>query len=627
MTRRTPTWLPLVAAALCGMSAAAAADRVPVAPQRFVHGGVAVEFSTTGAEGGPVREGRPARVRFTLTDVASGQPIRRAHPAAWLSRRSNLPGAQPRTCAEKVREFLGGSVFGRADLDLNGFQVLALNDDATITVVDPLFGFGGTRLLAMIELPGVGEDWALTPDGKTIVVTVPTADRIVIVDTATWTIRKKLESSPRPRRVTVQPDGHYAWIAGEKGVDVVALDRSEITARLTTGSGRHEIAFDADSRWAFVSNATERTLSVIDVRSLATSKDIALGVTPTALAYSRAAQAVYVTSETGAAIAVVDAAKHEVVARVEAAPGAAEIRFAPSERYALVACPAGDLVLVLDAATNRIVQRAKIERGPEQFAFSGDLAFVRRRGTASVGMIPLAEIGRENRALPVAEFTGGEAAFGTRTTPAGGLMAAPGEAAVVVANPADKAIYYYMEGMAAPMGNFGNYGRQPRAVLVLDRSLAEIAPGTYETTADLPAAGDYDAVFFVDSPRITYCFDARIDADPENLARRTPAVWLEPLSPAVAAAGQPVRSRFRIHAGQSLAPAPADLTVRTLLAPGVWHTQLRPTIADDGTFAVEFTPPEPGRYYFYAESSALGLGGNQPPCLVLTVGESPTAAR
>ena len=37
--------------------------------------------------------------------------------------------------------------------------------------------------------------------------------------------------------------------------------------------------------------------------------------------------------------------------------------------------------------------------------------------------------------------------------------------------------------MAAPMGHFQNYGKQPRAVLVVVRSLREVRPGVYETTA------------------------------------------------------------------------------------------------------------------------------------------------
>ena len=46
-------------------------------------------------------------------------------------------------------------------------------------------------------------------------------------------------------------------------------------------------------------------------------------------------------------------------------------------------------------------------------------------------------------------------------------------------------VYYYKEGMAAPMGSFSNYGRRPRAVRVVDRSLREQSPGIYRTEARL----------------------------------------------------------------------------------------------------------------------------------------------
>ncbi len=66
---------------------------------------------------------------------------------------------------------------------------------------------------------------------------------------------------------------------------------------------------------------------------------------------------------------------------------------------------------------------------------------------------------------------------------------------MLVANPADKMIYYYTEGMAAPMGSFQNYRRVPKALLVLDNGLRETARGVYSTTMRLDAPGYYDAVF------------------------------------------------------------------------------------------------------------------------------------
>jgi hypothetical protein len=47
-------------------------------------------------------------------------------------------------------------------------------------------------------------------------------------------------------------------------------------------------------------------------------------------------------------------------------------------------------------------------------------------------------------------------------------------------------------------------------VLVIDRSLRELLPGAYQTTAQLKQSGDYDVVFFLNTPRVVHCFDVSI---------------------------------------------------------------------------------------------------------------------
>jgi hypothetical protein len=61
------------------------------------------------------------------------------------------------------------------------------------------------------------------------------------------------------------------------------------------------------------------------------------------------------------------------------------------------------------------------------------------------------------------------------------MVPAPEGNSVLIANPADRVIYYYSEGMAAPMGSFQNYRREPRALMVVDRSLREVTSGVYTT--------------------------------------------------------------------------------------------------------------------------------------------------
>ena len=51
------------------------------------------------------------------------------------------------------------------------------------------------------------------------------------------------------------------------------------------------------------------------------------------------------------------------------------------------------------------------------------------------------------------------------------IMPSGQHAAVYIVNQAVGTIHYYMEGMAASMGAFRNYGREPRALEVVDRSL------------------------------------------------------------------------------------------------------------------------------------------------------------
>ncbi len=598
--------------------------RAAPTPTHFEHDGIAVDFSLATASGEP-RAGAPAVVRFAITDTTTKQPLRGLRPAAWLSRRVAAAVGQPRSCEEKVQEFLGGSVFSRADLDLNSFQVLALNEDATVTVVDPRFSFGGSRLLALVTLPGPGADWALCANGSRLLVSVPSTRQVAIIDTATWRTVALLATAAVPGRVVVQPDGHYAWSVDTTGATVVDIDHDVVAAHLATGRDARDIVFSADSHWAFVTHAGDDFLSVIDVRTLKKIRDVPLAFRPASAAYSSQSQAVYLTDPAGN-IAVVDAVKHEVVARVAGEPGLDQIRFSPGDRFALVAVPGRNLILVIDAASNRIVQRANVSGAPEQFAFSGDLAFVRRRDSSAVGTIPLKEIGRDGAALPLAEFTGGEAAFGARTSLADAIVPVPGESAVVVANAKDHSIYYYMAGMAAPMGSLSNYNRQPRAVMVIDRSLHEAAPGVYESAASLPSAGDYDAVFFLDAPKVVHCFPAKILPDLAAPANPRDDVRIVAQSAPPLVAGTAAHLTFTLSASSDSPPraVPDDLSMLVVLVPGTWRTRPSLTRGKAG-FSLEFTPPLPGVYYFYPESPSLRITANQSFCLVLRAAPSPTA--
>jgi YVTN family beta-propeller protein len=577
-------------------------------PQRKVHEGIAVDFVMQ-----PI-DSANAAFRFAVTDTATGSPIKGARPAAWV----DLPRGK-QTCNERVKELLAGSILTRAQLDLNSFYVVALNNDATITVVDPLFGYGGTRLLAMPELKSAGYDWSLTPDQSKLFISMPASGQVAVIDTVTWKVARNIDLAQHPSRVAMQPDGRYVWIGEDSGVAVISVSDLKAAVVVPTGRGPHEIAFSDDSRIAFVTNRDDGTVSIVDAAKLAKLKDLPAGAKPASIAYSSLSRLAYVTSETDGAIRAVDGVGQIVVNEIHATAGIGSIRFAPGGRLAFIANPVKDVVQILDASTNRIIQTAAMSDGPDQIAFSSTLAYVRRRASETVLMVPLGQVGNEGKPVPAADFPGGQNVLGKTSmlTPADAIAEMPGENAVVVANPGDKTIYYYKEGMAAPMGNFSNYGREPRAVLVVDRSLRERTPGVYETTAQLRQPGPHRVAFLLDSPRLIECFDVTIGGITEN---RPHPVRVEPVVASRSIrVGENVRLRFKLTDSVTgeVKGGIGDVRALTFLAPGVWQRRVHAEPLRDGLYEVDFSPPDPGIYYVYLDSPSMGLSFSNPQYLVL----------
>ena len=561
----------------------------------------------------PLLEFENVTVRFRFSDMSSGSPIAGASPAAWIDRLRDGATTTPDQCAGKIKRFAEGSTFSRTSLDLTSYYVVIMNADATLTVVDPRFGYGDTRLLAMVSLDAPGEDWVLTADGKKLFVSLPGADEVVAVDTAAWKVASTV-AIPRAARVKLQPDEAYLWVSyrgddKDSGVTVIRARDLKAIARISTGPGDHQIAFTADNSLAFVTNPDNGSVSVIDIRELKRVRDIPVGVKPASIAYSDLAKAAYVANEGDGDIVAIDARDQTVIARIEAAPGLGQIRFAPGGRFALAVNPANDRIYVIDAASNRIVQQGKLDKGPDQIAFTNKQAHIRHRGSDAVLMIALESLGVPGAEISVADFSGGRHPPGamSRPSPADGIVQASGENGVLVANPGDKSVYLYMEGMAAAMGNFSDYGREPRAVLSVDRNLRERTPGVYETTATLPGAGSYDLALLLDRPRLVSCFDLTIAPDPRFAQSRLPKLSVEPRVSPAAATGQPARLAFRITFADNGKPDTEVKDVVILMAGSAWQRRQVAAHDGDGVYYADFTVPAPGVYTVLMSSDSSGL--------------------
>lgn len=619
-------WL-LALSAGCRCSSEPAAQSPAPNVWRHVSGGVALELTLEQVDparrGASLQEHEDVRVRLNVTDAATGKPYRGAYPAAWMEARNPGEQVDEQGCRDKIKRFLEGSLLTGDVLDLNIYHVLVLGQDGTVSVVDPRFSFGGSRLLTRIFLKSHGADWALTAAQDKLFVSMPEAGRVAVVDPTSYRVVAELEAGVRPERMLLQPDEGYLWVASgaevaaaEASVTAISVADLKVVARIPVGAGRHSLAASDDSRWLFVTNRDAGTVSIIDVRGARVVKEVEVGRQPRDVTFSRMAQAAYVVVEGDGVVAVVDGKRQEVAARVQAEPGISRLAFEEKGRFGFLLNPERDTVSIIDPAVNRIIQTGKVEKGPDDIAFSENLAYVRHRGSETVLMIPLTDVGTPGKPISVVDFPGGRLPPGPSAL-SSSVVRAPGSTAMLVANAADDAIYYYKEGMAAPMGHFKAYGGKPEAVLVLDRTMQEEAPGRYETMTRLSGAGMHDMAVLIDSPRVIHCFPVNIEKDPAKVPARRFVVERAPGEGRVKA-GQPARVGVRITEGSTPLLELQDVEL-LVFAPGLGHWRQPAIHRGEGIYEAEFTLGSAGAYYVRAQAPSIGLALVSPQQVILQV--------
>lgn len=620
--------LSLMSLLLLAVAVQAQETKPAATPQKIVEQGIAIEFTAEPVvqNATTIKAAEDVNVKFKVTDTTTGTPVKGLGLSAWISMRPPDKATEPAQCREKIQSYLTGSLRTRPDVDLNSYYVLALNKSADISVIDPLLGFGGSKLLTLVMLKSPGEDWLLTPDGEKLFVTLPLINQVAVVETRSWKVTNYIDTELKPTRIVMQPDQHYLWIANEGkdgGVTVIDVANLKVAANIPTGPGQHDIVISKDNRFAFVSNQQGGTVSIIDIHKLEKQKDVKVGPGPVSLALSGLSKAVYAASEGDGTITVIAEQSHEVLARMQTKPGARSIRFAPDGRYGFVLNSKQSAVHIFDAASNRILHEVNIVKAPDQIMFSDSFAFVRSLESENIYMLRLGKIDQE---VDVTEFPGGQAAPGRGSTPvrADSIVLAPEGNSVIVANPVDKVLYYYTEGMAAPMGNFQNYRREPLAVMVVDRSLREIKPGVYSTTIKLPASGRYDVAFLNDSPRVAHCFSIAAENNP--LLKEKPLIALSiehQVKEKKLAAGQDFTFRFKLIDTATGDPKSDldDVRVLTFLSPGVWQRRDIAKPLGDGVYELKINVPEAGVYMLFVESPSMGVRFIDLPYLMLQASE------
>lgn len=553
---------------------------------------------TDGAKG----ERGHAVATLTLTDARSGEPVSGLRPRAWMSLREGDAAPTDAECREHIKKYLGGLLSVRPEVDLNAWFLIAMNHDNTLSVINPQLSFSRTQLRALVTLAGPAADWALLPDRSALFVSVPSAGHVSVVDTQRFLATTNIPVGERPGRLALSPDGRTLWVGHEGAGTVTVVDTQArgVRGTLKVGAGPHAFAFADEGRTAWVAGTGADTVRVFDTVTLQEVAGLEVGEGAVSLAPSALARAVLVANGRTGEVVVASAQGAKALRRVRLQPGLSGLSVDPSGRWAFVLHRARGEVTVLDVSSPDASPRVLTGfAAPDSMAFSPAFAYVRNAGSAKLTLVRLESLTGTPTVVDV-QVGQRPATEARRAALAGPLAPTPDGNGMMVASPADQSFAFYVEGMMAPMGTLKAYGREPRAALVLDRSLAEVQPGVYRTTVQLGDAGTYDAAVLVDSPRVATCLPVEVDAahagPAHALAHR---VELTPgFDPAARlTAGQEHRLRFHLKDGASSAPVrAAEVSVLLFRPPGSWRWHGELVEAGDGHFELAFTPPAPGTY-------------------------------
>ena len=622
--------------ALAASKPADEAAPVNVFPQSYTAEGIQIEFSLANRDPkADLFETEQVEVAFRMTDAGSGEPVSGLYPVVWVDLEDNyLLQSQGKNldCRGRVGVYLQGLVGIRPLIDLNSYFLMVMNADPTISVYDPIVGVqGATNLFAQIVLKRRGADWAKTSDDKRMYVSMPVADQVAIIDTEKFIVVGNISAGDKPTRLRMQPDEKYLWIGNDgtnpdtSGVTVFDLAERKIAKFIPTGAGHHEIEISPDNRFAFVSNRKGGTVSVIDIATLTKLEDIRTGPEPISLAWSSAGDALYVSDAQDGRVSVISGDEPSITARIELAPGLGPMRFSKDGRWGVVVNSNEDEVYVIDPAINEVRRSVKVTGRPYQVAFSDAFAYVRALESERVTMINLDGIGKAE-SLPVLSFpAGGKAPGNVRDLSfADGIVPAPGEAAVMVVNPADNTVYYYMEGMNAPMGAISDpalqrSGHRAMAVNVVDRTLRETEPGLYTSKVKVPVSGKYSVAFLLDSPRVLNCFAFEAKPHP-MLAKKVDPLAIEYLvKDRRIPVGESITLQFKLTEPETGKP-PADMeSVQVMYSAvgGVGRRKVNARPVGDGVYEVDVLAPRPGAYYVWVAAPEKQVGFQDLPYIGL----------
>lgn len=186
-----------------------------------------------------------------------------------------------------------------------------------------------------------------------------------------------------PAHVITDLAGKRAFVtnAEDDTLSVIDLASRKVTATVATGDYPHGQRLSPDGREIMVANVQSGTVSVIDTETLKEVASIPVGITPVQVGFTPDGSLVYVSLRDANQVAVVDVKARKLIATVDVGRNPIQVFATPDGRFVYVANQGTEdkpdnTVSVIEVATNKVVATIVTGRGTHGVVVSSDGATV-----------------------------------------------------------------------------------------------------------------------------------------------------------------------------------------------------------------------------------------------------------
>lgn len=192
-----------------------------------------------------------------------------------------------------------------------------------------------------------------------------------------------IDVGAHPAHVVADAGGERAFVtnAEDDTITVVDIVNRKVISTIKIGDYPHGLRISPDGRSIYVANVQDGTVSVIDTRSLSEVARIEVGATPVQVGFTPDGNRVYVSLRDENKVAVIDTAKRAVIARIDVGRSPIQVYATPDGRFVYVAnqgtaTEPDDRVSVIDVAKGTVIKTIQTGAGAHGVVVSNDGAFV-----------------------------------------------------------------------------------------------------------------------------------------------------------------------------------------------------------------------------------------------------------